>query len=212
MRAPTQAGADGPANLSAALALAADPQADGLGGLVVMNDEVHAALWVTKAHASWPNAFQSPSTGRLGWIAEGRARIELRPVRRYPVLPFPEPFPRVDLLSFGFGAFDGQAPELHPDCQGLVLEAFGAGHVPEWLVEPLAAMAERIPVVFASATGAGATSEGTYGYPGSETDLIARGLIPAGPLTARKARLLLGTLLAAEASRERIAEVFAAAA
>jgi L-asparaginase len=49
----------------------------------------------------------------------------------------------------------------------------------------------------------------TYGYPGSEIDLLARNLVPAGYLSGLKARLLLGLILRAIVDRSTVAEAFA---
>jgi len=87
MRNPTLPGADGPANLLAAVTVAADGAACGLGALVVMNDEVHAARFVRKTHTQSPAAFRSPLAGPLGWISEGRASIAARPMGRRHVRP-----------------------------------------------------------------------------------------------------------------------------
>src|SRR5687767_1997084 len=66
MRNPSLAGADGPANVLAAIRTAADPAARGLGCLVVFADEIHAACRVRKTHAMSPGTFRSPNGGPLG--------------------------------------------------------------------------------------------------------------------------------------------------
>jgi len=50
----------------------------------------------------------------------------------------------------------------------------------------------------------------TYGYPGSEIDLLARNILPAGYLSGLKARLLLGLCLRTARGTNRLAEAFAA--
>ena len=79
MRNPTLAGPDGPANLLNAVRLAAHGPARGLGVMVVMNDEIHAARFVQKAETSNPAAFRSSPLGLLGWFAEGAVRLAGQP-------------------------------------------------------------------------------------------------------------------------------------
>ena len=89
------------------------------------------------------------------------------------------------------------------------MEVFGAGHAARRNAAALKRLAARMPVVFASRTGAGELYTSTAGYPGSEKDLIDGGLIPAGGLDGLKARVLLALLLADGAGRDRIAAALA---
>jgi L-asparaginase len=91
---------------------------------------------------------------------------------------------------------------------GLVIEALGGGHVPSVMVESLEDLAGKMPVVLASRTRSGEVLRRTYGFPGSETDLLERGLINAGPLDGPKARLLLTLLLGSGATKDEISRAF----
>ncbi|MET9376506.1 asparaginase [Streptomyces sp. NPDC002992] len=200
MRRPDLPGADGPANLAAALAVAAGPGCRDLGVLVVLADEIHAARLVRKTHTTSVTTFASPGAGPLGTVVEGEPRILLRPTTTSAIHPLRfDPAVRVALITLTVGDRGELLEAVDSRFDGLVVAAFGAGHVPTRLVEPLADLAARIPVVLASRTGAGATLTRTYRGPGSEYDLLHRGLIPAGPLDPAKARLLLHALLSSGA-------------
>lgn len=54
----------------------------------------------------------------------------------------------------------------------------GAGHVPAALVVPIEALARKMPIVLASRVPGDPIFSGTYGFSGSEIDLIERGVTP----------------------------------
>lgn len=212
MRHPGLPGADGPANLLGAIQVAASESACDLGVTVVFNDEIHPARFVQKTHTSSPATFRSSLTGPVGWITEGRVRLAARPAG-YPRLPVPAgtAAAAVALVKLGLGDDPGVIGRIaQAGYGGLVVEAYGGGHVPERFVEPLTGLAARVPVVLASRTGAGEMLRQTYGFPGGEMDLLGRKLISAGALDGLKARILLTLLLTRKAGRQEIDKAFAA--
>jgi L-asparaginase len=198
MRGPTAAGADGPANLLAAVRVAASDAAAGLGALVVMNDEIHAARWVKKMHSSSVAAFRSPEVGPIGSVVEGRARFAVRPPRHDSLEGFGDKVHPVALVKLSLGDDDRLLREVaRLGYRGLVVEGFGAGHAPARVVSALEGLAAEMPVVLVTRTGSGSVLSSTYGFAGSESDLLRRGLISGGSLDGPKARVLLSLLIGA---------------
>ena len=210
MRNPTLPGADGPANLLAAIQVAASGVARGLGTVVVLNDEIHLARFARKTHTSNPATFRSDPVGPVGWISEGVPRVVLRPAGRHKVTPAENAADRpVALYHVALGDDGRLLPGIEgKGYAGLVVEAMGGGHVPSVMAGTLENLASKMPVVLASRTGGGEVLRSTYGFIGSETDLLDRGLIYASHLDGRKARLLLTLLLRSGATREEIAQMF----
>lgn len=211
MRNPGKPGEDGPANLVAAIRVAANAEAQGIGVLVVMDDTIHLARFVRKAHSFATGAFVSARVGPVGYVIEDRVRIPLAPRTPSPRFELPDAagLPDVALLTMSLGNDErllGKVVEA--GYRGLVIEAFGAGHVAASVVPTLERLARIIPVVFASRTGDGELYRATGSYPGSEGDLLARGLISAVGLDGCKARLLLALLIATGASREAMSLAF----
>jgi L-asparaginase len=211
MRHGALAGADGPGNLLAAVATAASPAARGLGCVVAFADEIHAARTVRKAHTTSTGAFVSPGAGPLGWVTEGVPWFAGLPVRpAVPALERVRDDVRVPVATAVIGDDGTLLGALRGAASGVVVAAFGAGHVPSAWVGPLEALAAEVPVVLSSRTGAGRVARQTYGFPGSESDLLSRGLIPAGPLDPAKSRVLLTLLLESGTTDRTIRETFAA--
>ncbi|MBO0334731.1 asparaginase [Sneathiella sp. CAU 1612] len=211
MRNPTKQGADGPANILAAVQVAVEPAAKSLGSLVVFNDEIHSAQFVRKTHTSNPSTFRSDPLGPIGWLTEDEVRIHLEPKSR-PVLGSSEfdDDVRVAIIKLGLGD-DGRLIDaaVTASYSGLVIEGLGGGHASVSAANALERACAKIPVVLASRTGAGEVLTSTYGFVGSEIDLLSKGLVPAGRLDGCRARVLLTLLLCSkETSVENIADAF----
>ncbi|MFZ1467986.1 MAG: asparaginase [Paracoccaceae bacterium] len=199
MRHPALPGADGPANLLAAIRCAASPACAGLGVLVVMGDVLHSAVSVAKTDTASPAAFASSSP--VGFVSEGTPVIRCRPIR-LPSLPDmtlrDAEAPFVPILTPALGDDDRMIrAAVGAGADGLVLALSGGGHTTAACAIVLAEAAQRLPVVFASRTGGGRVLSATYGQKGGEIDLASKGCVGAGDLSPLKARLLLSLLIMA---------------
>jgi L-asparaginase len=212
MRNPTLPGPDGPANVVAALRVAAAHASRGRGVLVAFDDEVHAARLVRKEHSTSTATFGSPDLGPIGHLVEGRPRFLGQVGRSRPVTGFSTDSLERTTVALYTTTLDDDGrllegiAETH---QGLVVAAYGGGHVPGRLAPVLGDLVVTMPVVLTSRTGAGSVLSATYGAAGSERDLRERGLVNGGFLHPYKARVLLRLLVAAGADREEIAGAFA---
>ncbi|MCF8478864.1 MAG: asparaginase [Rhodospirillum sp.] len=210
MRNASLPGADGPVNLVDSVRVAVDPQARGQGVLVVMAGVIHGARFVRKVHTRSIGGFASRPRGALGWIGEEGVTLcgSAEPPLVLRSVPPETPLPRVVALP-------GDDPDLLDrvaagPLDGLVLEGVGGGHVPVLVADRVESLIERIPVIVTTRVEDGGTLSRTYGYPGSELDLIARGAIMGGWLTTAKARTLLTLALRAGARDTDLARAFSA--
>jgi L-asparaginase len=186
-------GSDAMSNLDAALRVAGSDEARSAGVLVVVNDEIHGPVFLTKGHTARLSTFATPGLGPIGWVTEGRVGLPYRPSQRVssPLrLEVPELPVALVSVPFDDGAVVLSALARTP-LSGLVIEGMGGGHVPARAVPELEPFLNRVPVVISSRARAGEVLRATYDFVGSEAYLLRLGAIGAGALGAHKARLLL---------------------
>ncbi|MCL1960215.1 MAG: asparaginase, partial [Desulfovibrionaceae bacterium] len=161
MRAATALSADGPANLLAAVAVAAHPSSAGRGALVVMEGEIHSARDVAKTHTLRLGALASPY-GPLGLLVEGAPRW-YRALARPHTADSEFDINRIDALPLaGIVAGHGNMRREVYDAwaaagaRAIVHAGVGGGTVPGYLAPALRELCQRgVLIVRASRTGAG---------------------------------------------------------
>lgn len=210
MRPADALGSDGPGNLLAAVATAASAGARGRGCLVVLDEVVHTARDVRKTHTTRLSAFATVGHAPAAVFQEGLVRWGARTPRAlvHEVPADVGTAPRVALLRLALGDDTTLLTHAAAAYDGVVVEAFGAGHVPAWWVEALADAAREVPVVVTSRTGSGALLRGSYAFAGSERDLVAAGLHLVDDMDGVKARILLVVTLLAARGRAEVDDLF----
>lgn len=208
MRTASDLGYEGYANLVAAVRVAADDEAHGLGALVVMNDEIHAARFVTKTHTLSPATFKSLDFGALGRVDGDRVAVVQR-VRR-SLVECKAWETGVVLIKLAVGMDEGSLEyALEQGVKGAVLEALGGGRVPPWWLPAIRGAVESgVAVVIASRCPSGRVWDG-YGYAGAYKDLRSSGALFADGLNGQKARIRLMCVLGAAETAESVPALWA---
>jgi len=203
MRTASDLGYEGHANLLAAVRVAAAAPSRGLGAVIVMNDEIHAARHVTKMHTLSPATFQSPAWGPIGRVEGDAIILCWRPQRE--ALPWNGLEPQVSLLKLTVGA--GPAPledAVARGARGIVIEGLGGGRVPPWWLPAIEQASRRgLPVVMASRCPSGRVWD-AYGYTGACRSLSELGCLFASGINGQKARIKLMVILATAAAEDEV--------
>ena len=199
---------DGPMNLLNAVRVAGSPQAKGLGALVVMNDEIHAAREVTKTSTSRLQTFRTADFGVIGHADGDAICMYRKPLRRlapdteFDVRKLKE-LPRVD-VAYAYAGADGTAIRafVAAGAKGIVTAGFAPGFVTPSMVEALEeARAKGVVVVMSSRAGSGRVF--------ATTPMVTRGFLTADNLTPQKARILLSLALTVTSKPREIERIFA---
>lgn len=201
MRPPHRSDTDAHRNLVNAVRLAATEGAKGLGVLVTLNDELHAARDVRKTHTVATNAFTSPGFGPLGYFDGENIYLARRPSRRLTLL-VDSIEPRVGLVRLFAGSDGSQVrAAVAAGRRGIVLEVFGRGSVPPKVMNAVRdARVKNITVVFTSRTGGGRVVLGN--------EAKRSGVVSGEDLDGLKARLVLVAALATTNDPETLRSYF----
>ena len=202
MRPWTAVSRDGPLNFLGAVRTVLTPEAAGKGVLVLLNDTIHSARFVTKRHTYHIETFVSPDIGPLGFADSDRVLFYRSPVTRHTGdtefdLDGIESLPQVDIV-YGYQEAS-RAPVdalVKEGAKGVIL----ADSSPAYRNAVLEAQAAGVVVVQGSRKGSGrmVLSDRT----------AARGEITADNLHPQKARILLRLALTRTTDARELQRIF----
>jgi L-asparaginase len=202
MRPYTAISRDGPFNLYDAVRTAATPEAVGKGVMVVLNNTIHSARFVTKNHTYHVETFVARELGPLGFVDSDRVVFYRNPlVRHTDASEFDvsklETLPQVDIV-YGY-------QEASPAPINALVESGAKGIVyadgsPSYARAFSAAQSKGIVIVQSDRKGAGRVTLSAAG--------AGRGLISADNLNAQKSRILLRLALTKTTNPREIQRMF----
>lgn len=206
MRSSNEIGTDGLYNFLTAIRVACEEDSKGKGTLVVMNDEVHPARYVTKTHTTNVATFQTPTFGPIGLVTKQKVNFYQQLLRSH-TLDIDSVNGRIPIVKayagMGVSLLDLLAPE---QIDGLVIEALGAGNLSPTTVPAIERLiAGGVPVVLVSRCFNGIAEE-VYSYDGGGIQLAKKGVLFCNGINSQKARIKLLIALNAGLSQRELTE------
>ncbi len=191
MRSSNELGTDGIYNLLTAIRVAADSNSSDRGVLVVMNDEIHSARYVTKTHTTNVSTFQTPTHGPVGLLTKNKI-IYFHKDSENQHLDVATVHGKVPIVK-AFAGMTGEILDLLnlEQLDGLVIEALGAGNLPPIASQSLQRLLDaKVPVVLVTRSFNG-IDEPVYSYQGGGSQLYEAGVMFADEVNSQKARIKL---------------------
>ena len=191
MRSSNELGTDGIYNLLTAIRVAADTNSSDRGVLVVMNDEIHSARYVTKTHTTNVSTFQTPTHGPVGLLTKNKI-IYFHKDSENQHLDVATVHGKVPIVK-AFAGMTGEILDLLnlEQLDGLVIEALGAGNLPPITSQSLQRLLDaKVPVVLVSRCFNG-IAEPVYSYQGGGSQLYEACVMFADEVNSQKARIKL---------------------
>lgn len=191
MRSSNEIGSDGLYNFKTAIMVASSPASINKGVVVVMNDEIHAARFVTKTHTTNVATFRTPTFGPIGIISDDYV-VYVQNTIAEKCLPIDQICSNVYLIKAYAGMNGDLLTALNQDStRGLVIEALGAGNLPPQVLPALQQLLDRqIPIILVSRCFNG-IAEPVYDYEGGGVNLQKMGVTFCRGLNGQKARIKL---------------------
>lgn len=192
MRPATSLSADGPLNLYNAVVTAAAKESIGKGVLIVMNGSILGAHSATKMNTTSVQAFQSPNSGALGYVNNGKVHYNQSTEKIHTTQSVFDVTGLKNLPKVGIVySYSNVEPEaltalVNSGYKGIIHAGVGNGNIHKNIFNQLANASENgILVVRSSRVPTGPTT------PDAEVDDDKYHFIASQELNPQKARILL---------------------
>ena len=202
MRPWTSISRDGPLNLYNAVWVAGSPEAVGKGTLVLLNDTIHAARYVTKNNTYRVETFVSREIGPLGYADSDRIVFYRTPLNRHTTrsefdVAAADSLPMVDIV-YGYQEASRASIDalVAAGAKGIVL-ADGSPAYQEAILE---AQAKGVVIVQSDRKGSGRVL--------NSDRAAGRNVVTADNINPQKARVLLRLALTKTTSAKEIQRMF----